>query len=60
MTGRPASGTVARTDTARFTLQADSGFIVRVRAVQSPGNVALRLMGPKHTVVGAVNATRTG
>lgn len=60
VTGRPASGTVARTDTARFTLQADSGFIVRVRAVQSPGNVALRLMGPKNTVVGAVNATRTG
>jgi len=58
--GRSLAGTVARTDTIRFTLSADSAHIVRIRVDQQPGNVALRLLGPKNTVVGAVNATSAG
>ncbi len=60
VTGTPVSGRVAATDTARFTLEADSAFIVRLRADQPSGNVALRLMGPGNGVVGTVNATTAG
>ncbi len=58
--GTPVSGTVSAKDTARFTLKADSAFVVRLRADQSSGNVALRLVGPKNAAVGAVNATTAG
>ena len=58
--GTPASGTVSAKDTARFTLRADSAFIVRLRVDQPAGNVALRLLGPKNTAIGAVNATTAG
>lgn len=59
-TGTPVSGIVSAKDTVRFTFTADSAFIVRLRADQPSGDVALRLMGPKNTVVGAVNATSAG
>jgi CubicO group peptidase (beta-lactamase class C family) len=60
ITGTPVSGRVAAKDTARFTLEADSAFVVRLRADQPSGNVALRLLGPRNAVVGAVNATTAG
>ena len=58
--GTPVSGSVSAKDTARFTLRADSASVVRIKVDQQPGNVAVRLMGPKNTVVGAVNATSAG
>jgi CubicO group peptidase (beta-lactamase class C family) len=58
--GKPVSGTVAGKDTVRYQLRADSAFVVRVKAEQQTGNVALRLVGPKKTVVRAVNATTQG
>ena len=58
--GKPLSGTVAGKDTARFTLRADSAFVVRIRVDQQPGDVALRLIGPKKIVLRAVDAVRTG
>lgn len=60
ITGTPVSSRVAAKDTARFTLEADSAFVVRLRADQPSGNVALRLLGPRNAVVGAVNATTAG
>ena len=58
--GTPATGTVSAKDTARYTLRADSSFVVRIRVDQQPGNVALRLMSPKNTLVSTVNATSAG
>ncbi|MFY7948325.1 MAG: serine hydrolase domain-containing protein [Gemmatimonas sp.] len=47
-------------DTARFTLRADSNTVVRLRVDQRPGNVGLRLLGPRNTVVRAMNGSAKG
>ena len=59
-TGTPVSGTVSAKDTARFTLRADSAFIVRLRVDQPSGDVVMRLVGPKNVAVGSVDFTDAG
>ncbi|MCA2992662.1 serine hydrolase domain-containing protein [Gemmatimonas sp.] len=58
--GKPLAGTVTGKDTARFTLRADSNTVVRLRVDQRPGNVGLRLLGPRNTVVRAMNGSAKG
>lgn len=58
--GKAIAGNVTGKDTARFTLRADSNAVVRLRVEQRPANVALRLLGPKKSVVRAVNGSTSG
>ncbi len=58
--GRPVSATLARGDTARYALDADSGMVLRVRVDQTSVNAALRLRGPKGDVLRTVNAAPRG
>ena len=44
----------------RFTVTADSAFIVRLRVDQPAGDVAMRLLGPGNTVLGSVDRTDAG
>lgn len=58
--GQPVAGTVSAKDTARFTLRADSAFVIRLRVDQAPGNVALRLLDPAKGLARAVSAVSRG
>ena len=49
--GRPVRATLARGDTARYRVDADSATIVRLSVDQVSVNAMLRVLGPKGTVV---------
>ncbi len=58
--GRSVRGTLARGDTARYQVTADSASILRVSVDQLSANVQLLVRGPRGSVLRAVNASPRG
>ena len=58
--GRPVQGTLARGDSARYRVDADSGALLRITVDQASVNTLVRIHGPKGNIVRAVNATPRG
>lgn len=58
--GRPVSASIARGDTARYRVDADSASIVRLRVDQLSANVMVRILGPKGNVLRGVNDAPRG
>ncbi len=51
---------IARGDTARYQIEADSGAIIRLAVNQLSTNVGVRVIGPTRVVLGGVNAAPRG
>lgn len=58
--GRAVRDTLARGDTARYRIDADSGFLIRLDVDQVSANMRVRVLGPKGSVMRNVNASRRG
>jgi CubicO group peptidase (beta-lactamase class C family) len=58
--GRPVLDTLVVGDTARYRIDADSGFIVRLDVDQLSANTRVRVLGPKGSVMRNVNASKRG
>ena len=58
--GRAVRDTLARADTARYQIDADSGFIIRLAVDQVSANARVRVLGPKGNVLRNVNASPRG
>jgi CubicO group peptidase (beta-lactamase class C family) len=58
--GRPVRDTLARADTARYRVDADSGFIIRLTVAQVSANARLRILGPRGTQLRNLNASPRG
>ncbi|MCE9603121.1 MAG: serine hydrolase [Gemmatimonadetes bacterium] len=58
--GRAVRATLARGDTARYQVDADSGSIIRLTVDQLSTNVLVRVLGPDRRPVGGVNAAPRG
>src|SRR6187200_2373115 len=58
--GKPVRATLARGDTARYQVEADSGFIVRLSVDQVSANAGIRVLGPKGNQLRRVNAASRG
>ncbi|HEX6315896.1 MAG TPA: serine hydrolase domain-containing protein, partial [Gemmatimonadaceae bacterium] len=58
--GRPVRDTLAIADTARYRIDADSGFIIRLDVDQVSANTRVRVLGPKSNVMRNVNGSRRG
>lgn len=58
--GRPVRGTLARGDTARYRVDADSATILRVTVDQISVNALVRVTGPRGNLLKAVNAGPRG
>ena len=53
--GRPVRATLARGDTARYQVEADSAFIIRLTVDQHTANTLVRVLSPKGRVLRGVN-----
>jgi CubicO group peptidase (beta-lactamase class C family) len=58
--GRAVRATLARGDTARYRIDADSGFIIRLSVDQVSADARVRVLGPNGTGLRNVNASRRG
>lgn len=58
--GRPIRATIAKGDTARYQVQADSGFIIRLEVDQISANTQVRLLGPRRNALRNSNASTRG
>ena len=58
--GRPVRATLARGDTARYRVDADSATIIRIRVDQVSVNATVRILGPKGNILQTVNNGPTG
>ena len=58
--GRAVRASLARGDTARYLVDADSGSVIRVAVDQLSTNVGVRVLGPQRNVLGGVNAAVRG
>jgi CubicO group peptidase (beta-lactamase class C family) len=58
--GRSVVDTLAIADTARYRVDADSGFIIRLDVDQLSANTRVRVLGPKGSVMRNVNASKRG
>ena len=58
--GRAVRASIARGDTARYQIEADSGAIIRLAVNQLSTNVGVRVIGPTRVVLGGVNAAPRG
>lgn len=58
--GRPQRAHIARGDTLKYGVDADSAFVVRVMVDQLSANVGVRILGPKGTAIRGVNAAPRG
>ncbi|MCC7053242.1 MAG: serine hydrolase [Gemmatimonadaceae bacterium] len=58
--GQPVQGTLARGDTARFRLDADSATLIRLTLDQRSVNATLRVLGPRGNTLRSVNAAPRG
>ena len=58
--GRPVRDTLARGDTARYRVDADTGSIIRLTVDQAPANVRVRVLGPKGNQLRNTNASPRG
>lgn len=58
--GRAVRATVSRADTARYSVEADSGSIVRLEVQQVSMNAQVRLLGPRKNVLRNTNASPRG
>jgi Beta-lactamase len=58
--GRAVRATHVRGDTTRYQVESDSGVIIRLAVDQVSTNVLVRVLGPKRTPVGGVNASPRG
>lgn len=57
---RPVNRTLTRGDTARFTVEADSAFLMRLTVEQTSVNAIVRVMNPRRAPLGARNDLRRG
>jgi len=58
--GRAVRDTVSRGDTARYRIDADTGFIIRLTVDQLSANVRVRVLGPKGNALRNTNASPRG
>ena len=58
--GRALRDTLTRGDTARYRVDADTGFIIRLTVDQLSANVRVRVMGPKGNALRNTNASPRG
>ncbi len=58
--GRAVRDTLTRGDTARYRVDADTGFIIRLTVDQLSANVRVRVMGPKGNALRNTNASPRG
>ena len=57
---RPVRATLARGDTARYQVDADSASIIRLTVDQLSANALVRVLGPKRNLLRSVNASPRG
>jgi CubicO group peptidase (beta-lactamase class C family) len=58
--GRPLRARIARGDTSKYRIDADSAFVVRVMVDQISANIGVRILGPKGNAIRGVNAAPRG
>ena len=58
--GRPVERTLIRGDTARYTVEADSGMLLRLTVEQRSVNAIVRVMGPRNAALTVRNELRRG
>lgn len=57
---RPVRARIARSDTVRYRVEADSAFLLRLTVEQLSTNVGVRVLGPTGTAIRGVNASPRG